>query len=309
MTFPRAAHPRSRGENALCCAGVGEYPGSSPLTRGKHVQESRGLAPSRLIPAHAGKTSGCKTVIARSPAHPRSRGENGWSARRALPSRGSSPLTRGKPIRVAKMRARHRLIPAHAGKTHFRRRNERGHWAHPRSRGENDTHRIVGDLQEGSSPLTRGKQRRRHGDRHPPRLIPAHAGKTPRRKRFPRVGRAHPRSRGENDHVASPAHYELGSSPLTRGKRPPRPVPAAHGRLIPAHAGKTSTAHARLAAWAAHPRSRGENQAYFPVQDTNAGSSPLTRGKPHPDSHATVKRRLIPAHAGKTRRHVWRVSL
>ena len=31
------------------------------------------------------------------------------------------------------------------------------------------------------------------------------------------------------------------------------------------------------------------------------GSSPLTRGKPHPDSHATVKRRLIPAHAGKTR--------
>ena len=172
--------------------------------------------------------------------------------------------------------------------------------AHPRSRGENDTHRIVGDLQEGSSPLTRGKQRRRHGDRHPPRLIPAHAGKTPRRKRFPRVGRAHPRSRGENDHVASPAHYELGSSPLTRGKRPPRPVPAAHGRLIPAHAGKTSTAHARIAAWAAHPRSRGENQAYFPVQDTNAGSSPLTRGKPHPDSHATVKRRLIPAHAGKT---------
>ena len=117
VTFPRAAHPRSRGENALCCAGVGEYPGSSPLTRGKHVQESRGLAPSRLIPAHAGKTSGCKTVIARSPAHPRSRGENQSVSRRCGPATGSSPLTRGKPISVDEMSGVTGLIPAHAGKT------------------------------------------------------------------------------------------------------------------------------------------------------------------------------------------------
>ena len=219
VTFPRAAHPRSRGENALCCAGVGEYPGSSPLTRGKHVQESRGLAPSRLIPAHAGKTSGCKTVIARSPAHPRSRGENGWSARRALPSRGSSPLTRGKPIRVAKMRARDRLIPAHAGKTHFRRRNERGHWAHPRSRGENAAYFWMSLYVVGSSPLTRGKRHSPYCRRPPGRLIPAHAGKTASPPRRSPPTAAHPRSRGENSQAKTIPARGPGSSPLTRGKR------------------------------------------------------------------------------------------
>ena len=222
---------------------------------------------------------------------------------------GSSPLTRGKRAGAKLSSPVHRLIPAHAGKTAGLRGVRFRREAHPRSRGENQSVSRRCGPATGSSPLTRGKPISVDEMSGVTGLIPAHAGKTPRRKRFPRVGRAHPRSRGENDHVASPAHYELGSSPLTRGKRPPRPVPAAHGRLIPAHAGKTSTAHARIAAWAAHPRSRGENQAYFPVQDTNAGSSPLTRGKPHPDSHATVKRRLIPAHAGKTRRHVWRVSL
>ena len=52
----RAAHPRSRGENAFQAAKKVAARGSSPLTRGK-LLELDGLAPERgLIPAHAGKT-------------------------------------------------------------------------------------------------------------------------------------------------------------------------------------------------------------------------------------------------------------
>ena len=55
----------------------------------------------------------------------------------ALVIEGSSPLTRGK--RVAKMQSRDlpRLIPAHAGKTHFPVQDSNALRAHPRSRGEN----------------------------------------------------------------------------------------------------------------------------------------------------------------------------
>ena len=70
-------------------------------------------------------------------------------------------------------------------------------------------------------------------------LIPAHAGKTVAPFFSIDSTRAHPRSRGENFAAWSNVFCGLGSSPLTRGKRPhdsgsPRGV-----RLIPAHAGKT----------------------------------------------------------------------
>ena len=70
------AHPRSRGENDVHCAGP-------VLTHG-------------LIPAHAGKMSRRPRRTSLSKAHPRSRGENlsRWRSLRSCP--GSSPLTRGK---------------------------------------------------------------------------------------------------------------------------------------------------------------------------------------------------------------------
>ena len=71
-----------------------------------------------------------------------------------------------------------RLIPAHAGKTLNLVMIDEAWAAHPRSRGENDSHRIVGDLQEGSSPLTRGKLGNLGHTILLVGLIPAHAGKT-----------------------------------------------------------------------------------------------------------------------------------
>ena len=91
--------------------------GSSPLTRGKHAVTLDRVTLTRLIPAHAGKTSAATTPTPAHPAHPRSRGENLQVRDRACKQHGSSPLTRGKRDRIGSSRYEEGLIPAHAGKT------------------------------------------------------------------------------------------------------------------------------------------------------------------------------------------------
>ena len=92
---------------------------------------------------------------------------------------------------------------------------------------------------------------------------------------------AHPRSRGENLRAALPH--------------------VARKRLIPAHAGKTLISFFEVRGAWAHPRSRGENEVPATTGLTLGGSSPLTRGKRWKGPEDLDKRRLIPAHAGKTR--------
>ena len=91
-----------------------------------------------------------------------------------------------------------------------------------------------------------------------------------------------------------------GSCPLTRGK----PVHAArqlqHPRLIPAHAGKTSSGAHRASGGRAHPRSRGENAFLEVPGKGHFGSSPLTRENQRSAVYDGVQHGLIPAHAGKT---------
>ena len=55
-----------------------------------------------------------------------------------------------------------------------------------------------------------------------------------------------------------------------------------------------------VATLTAHPRSRGENLFPGLIDAGLLGSSPLTRGKPHSVPELPIRRRLIPAHAGKT---------
>ena len=110
------AHPRSRGENRAEIAAIQTRAGSSPLTRGK-CEGGRGLGDGeRLIPAHAGKIRTAIRSRRSIPAHPRSRGENAWSAHSFRNVSGSSPLTRGKSITGGWCNDAAGLIPAHAGK-------------------------------------------------------------------------------------------------------------------------------------------------------------------------------------------------
>ena len=138
-TGARPAHPRSRGENPSISPSASFWTGSSPLTRGKRRIDALMIDKQGLIPAHAGKTTRCAFCSLVVAAHPRSRGENHSAARLKRRRRGSSPLTRGKPGRVNRVRRRGGLIPAHAGKTWLLRACFGLSGAHPRSRGENSS--------------------------------------------------------------------------------------------------------------------------------------------------------------------------
>ena len=131
------AHPRSRGENVSLLPPATAFRGSSPLTRGKRNDRARKGARGGLIPAHAGKTHLRLRGVRHTPAHPRSRGENGNGPTAGNPMYGSSPLTRGKPRRDRRDPDPRRLIPAHAGKTRMVGKEAQCRGAHPRSRGEN----------------------------------------------------------------------------------------------------------------------------------------------------------------------------
>ena len=279
-----------------------ESKGSSPLTRGKHHASRRTRTRPRLIPAHAGKTPRGGASHCGQRAHPRSRGENTWILRRRCSRSGSSPLTRGKLVPVLHYLLLKGLIPAHAGKTRRERVPDREVKAHPRSRGENLSGLIFLFFGLGSSPLTRGKRGAIPTSQCPPRLIPAHAGKTRTRSWQTVKAAAHPRSRGENGAFGRARSCTTGSSPLTRGKPRGSVFSVIVGRLIPAHAGKTGhDAGVTRVHWA-HPRSRGENSSSRAGTCWHFGSSPLTRGKPAVIAAGPDAERLIPAHAGKTMR-------
>ena len=192
-----------------------------------------------LIPAHAGKTSLAHPARVRYTAHPRSRGENWLAGESWALEAGSSPLTRGKHESGDHEGPDARLIPAHAGKTRHEALEVLNPRAHPRSRGENLRLYGLGAMNEGSSPLTRGKLHESFALGFGHRLIPAHAGKTSVAALVMPSREAHPRSRGENTvdlHDLCPFMW-----------------------LIPAHAGKTQSRGNGRMIRRAHPRSRGEN--------------------------------------------------
>ena len=154
---------------------------------------------------------------------------------------GSSPLTRGKRQASCVDVLLIGLIPAHAGKTRHTLCPSSSGTAHPRSRGENSNAADRSTPAGGSSPLTRGKLVEGARLFDVVGLIPAHAGKTPLVSHRAISRPAHPRSRGENEYQVRKSVTVRGSSPLTRGKLLLLLLGSRGGRLIPAHAGKTSS--------------------------------------------------------------------
>ncbi|ETJ06904.1 MAG: hypothetical protein Q605_AUC00188G0001 [Actinomyces urogenitalis DORA_12] len=92
----RTAHPRSRGVDLHAGWADLEHPGSSPLTRGRRVDDEDACAGVRLIPAHAGSTRTNSAPASSEPAHPRSRGVDNTPSTGESREQGSSPLTRGR---------------------------------------------------------------------------------------------------------------------------------------------------------------------------------------------------------------------
>ena len=232
-------HPRIRGEHKVFSSHLSWIQGSSPHTRGARPDGQHVPRHAGIIPAYAGSTVSWRRMDRISRDHPRIRGEH-YGVRLAITSpRGSSPHTRGARHRVAVEGLQEGIIPAYAGSTTvpFELYIKAGD--HPRIRGEHNYNQFLDELDEGSSPHTRGAPRQPRPARRVRGIIPAYAGSTPSPPSARRCGRDHPRIRGEHRFPAAPRSVGAGSSPHTRGARPDGQHVQRHAGIIPAYAGST----------------------------------------------------------------------
>ena len=182
VVFPRAQsdHPRACGANVFLAVDMPAEAGSSPRMRGKPGGWVERRHSRRIIPAHAGQTPGSSCSRAGYPDHPRACGANDRHRHQGAPVRGSSPRMRGKPARGLSRKGRPRIIPAHAGQTTWRSCAASNPADHPRACGANPLGQINVSGFAGSSPRMRGKLVLLLGLTNAARIIPAHAGQTPR---------------------------------------------------------------------------------------------------------------------------------
>ena len=239
-----------------------------------------GLGGIRIIPAYAGSTCRRLVLCPCRPDHPRIRGEHTPACVGDGIRAGSSPHTRGAPIKRIRDVPRRGIIPAYAGSTRRRHRAWGRFLDHPRIRGEHAGAGRERRLPWGSSPHTRGARPDppRCADR--PGIIPAYAGSTSRRSCAGRLPWDHPRIRGEHLRQVTGKGQQHGSSPHTRGAPHDGAGVLIALRIIPAYAGSTGGVVGRGLQVEDHPRIRGEH-AGFVVKLTIAG-------------------RIIPAYAGST---------
>ena len=94
-SWTTAVHPRLRGELSDDSQLGAAHAGSSPLTRGTRVPDSRKHRCRRFIPAYAGNSFGSDAL--------------------GLYNDGSSPLTRGTRLKNPPTNRPYRFIPAYAG--------------------------------------------------------------------------------------------------------------------------------------------------------------------------------------------------
>ena len=152
--------------------------GSPPRMRGKPSFAAAILLPSRITPAHAGKTSSITSFSCCRSDHPRACGENRYKCYEDKVPIGSPPRMRGKHSIDSAVLKLLRITPAHAGKTLLRRINALVKADHPRACGENAALVPLFPASPGSPPRMRGKLLISLRSTGALRITPAHAGKT-----------------------------------------------------------------------------------------------------------------------------------
>ena len=171
---------------------------------------------------------------------------------------GSSPLTRGTPVRFKPSFSLIRFIPAYAGNSRETVSRSKSKSVHPRLRGELYGPSAVVAKICGSSPLTRG-------------TLSAELEKMINQS-------VHPRLRGELRTSFFVISDNSGSSPLTRGTQSCVQSEKYLWRFIPAYAGNSSSGLTASGITSVHPRLRGELIGLARRLRRRTGSSPLTRG-------------------------------
>ena len=192
-------HPRIRGEHPWSEPLPGVDDGSSPHTRGARRRPGRPRRSAGIIPAYAGSTVSPQVRGAIMWDHPRIRGEHESSTSRSRPSPGSSPHTRGAPLRSEVSELSTGIIPAYAGSTTGSGPAPTAFPDHPRIRGEHSRSQPDNAGGRGSSPHTRGARPDVVQARTRPGIIPAYAGSTTRTSSLIAARPDHPRIRGEHN--------------------------------------------------------------------------------------------------------------
>ena len=141
LTWP--VHPRIRGERSQRAPRTLATSGSSPHTRGTIPAPPPPSTRSRFIPAYAGNAASRCEMPATSSVHPRIRGERNNEIARVAPSIGSSPHTRGTPVRDDARVHIDRFIPAYAGNARRTPSLRRRATVHPRIRGERTFRKLL----------------------------------------------------------------------------------------------------------------------------------------------------------------------
>ena len=295
-----ADHPRACGELRLAPTVNFMGYGSSPRMRGTLSPERPERCVPRIIPAHAGN-SGAQTCPAYgSPDHPRACGELPTGVVVTLQYYGSSPRMRGTLDTPTNLGPIGRIIPAHAGNSAHDLKTRLARADHPRACGE-----LLGFLCSqpdalGSSPRMRGTRLIRHWRRGWLRIIPAHAGNSWRQSPWPRLLADHPRACGELILADVTAARLIGSSPRMRGTRFLDSLRNLRDRIIPAHAGNSTSLIGPVPLPPDHPRACGELLDSATGCETLDGSSPRMRGTPGHSITWVYCMRIIPAHAGNS---------
>ena len=134
------------------------------------------------------------------------------------------------------------------------------------------------------------------------RIIPAHAGNTGCLYTSQLLCQDHPRTCGEHLRFCDSRLFVYGSSPHMRGTLFGAVVFIWPTRIIPAHAGNTSVLTAFMTFSKDHPRTCGEHSPHWMANLPRMGSSPHMRGTQAHPAWSGRGIRIIPAHAGNTRK-------
>ena len=237
----------------------------------------------------------------RSPDHPRACGELPTKGLPRRSSSGSSTRMRGTQPAPRAADRRHRIIPAHAGNSHVRWIVMLSLTDHPRACGELVLGPDLWGVDAGSSPRMRGTRQGSGGGRRPVRIIPAHAGNSHLTWVASGTEPDHPRACGELVDAGCPWLTESGSSPRMRGTQMRGSRYEMSCRIIPAHAGNSTSTTWIWKCSTDHPRACGELHSGIIFAFLACGSSPRMRGtRCHTGSRSRFGR-IIPAHAGNSR--------
>ena len=160
----------------------------------------------------------------------------------------------------------------------------------------------------GSPPHMRGKEKREVDENQPCGITPAHAGKRTGSLTAPQQIGDHPRTCGEKGCRSGQSLHVGGSPPHMRGKDAMMIASASPIGITPAHAGKSCPFLRRTSPRRDHPRTCGEKHCACRGSAGAVGSPPHMRGKVCFMLFSRPSTRITPAHAGKRKQPLKKLS-